>query len=463
MGFSGSERGGSKRRRGGVLVKRRPNRKDDRPVKDRDSLQQRLVAAYAADVEAVLTRSEEAPGDAAALLARCEQAGRQVTRALYEAASERAARREARPSCPTCGQPMARHVRWARPVLSVAGAWRGVFQRFRCERCGHGACPSHDHWLRFSCTPALCAAALGCAARVAFETAERQLASFGVHLSDNTLQRLMHEVGGEREAAARAEARTVLEEHVEVPAISAPRRLYIQADGRSAKVDGKWINVYVGVFFETSAEPLGDDQRKPRPERVSLVAHRDFATFGALLTAEAQRRGVYAAGEVVLIGDGGNWVWPLLEGLVPNNRRFTAILDWYHLKENLAKAVRAVWGEGFNDLAYKRVTDSAWVGDSGQVLAQLEQWRRQVSGEDAEREVAQVIHYVQAHAGRMNYQMLDLDGYQVGSGNVESRCKQLGLRIKGAGMDWSERGLNAVLTVLADELTDPGVRRELAA
>lgn len=428
-------------------------------MQDSDALIQQMVAAYEAEARALLT--DIAPGGARAeeLLAQCEAVGRAVTARLYEAASEQAARREARPQCPDCGRAMARHTRWARPVISVRGEYRGCFQRYRCERCGASACPTYDQWLRFGCTPQLIDVVLSTVARMPYETAEAHLARFGIHLSDNTLQRIMREVGGEREAARREEARAVMALEREVPPARWPQRLNVAVDARSARVGGQWMMVYVGVFFETAPEPKSDQGHKPRPERVSLVCHRNFEVFGQLMQAEAQRRGVFEAREVVLLGDGGNWVWPLLGDLVPLWKKSVQVLDWYHLSENLAKAVRAVWGEGFNDLAFKRLKNLAWQGQADALVDELERLATRAGGEAASREVTLVANYVRGHRERMNYRWLDLDGYQIGSGQVESRCKQVGLRIKGCGMDWSDAGLNPLLTVLADELTDPEVRR----
>jgi hypothetical protein len=436
-------------------------------VTDRDALKQDLVAAYAAHVEAVMAASEDPAQAAPAVLAQCEQAGREATAALYATASALAAGREAPPACPDGCGPMHRHVRFARPVISLAGAWRGTFQRWRCPVCGQGACPSYDAWLRFACTPETQAAALGQCARVPYETAEAQLAQHRVHLSDNTLQRLVGAVGGERLAARQAEAAAVMDLSVRVRPVNRPRRLYIQADARSARVDGQWVWVLVAVFFETAATGLDEEGRKPEPERVSVVAHHGrVAEFEPLVVAEAQRRGILGAGEVVLVGDGGNWVWPLLEGLVPLGTRVTKVLDWYHLTGHLAEAVRARWGEPLNELAYQRLKRSAWAGDSNELLRGLRGWRDEVlaaaepgAASEAAAVLTRAINYVREHRGRMDYQRLDLDGYHCGSGQVESRCKQLGLRIKGPGMDWSAAGLNALLTILADELTDPEVRR----
>ena len=63
----------------------------------------------------------------------------------------------------------------------------------------------------------------------------------------------------------------------------------------------------------------------------------------------------------------------------------------------------------------------------------------------------------------MDYPNRRADGYMVGSGEVESRCRQFGRRVKSACTNWTEEGLDAVLHLLADDLTDPELRWGVAA
>ncbi len=63
-------------------------------------------------------------------------------------------------------------------------------------------------------------------------------------------------------------------------------------------------------------------------------------------------------------------------------------------------------------------------------------------------------HYFTTNAARMNYAEWRAGGYPIGSGTVESTCKRLiGARVKGAGMRWSQAGVQAVLTLRAELLS----------
>jgi len=67
---------------------------------------------------------------------------------------------------------------------------------------------------------------------------------------------------------------------------------------------------------------------------------------------------------------------------------------------------------------------------------------------------AEEIHYFQTHQQRMQYQRYREQGYPLGSGIVESACKQVILaRARQAGMSWRPDNLQAVLTLRAEFLS----------
>jgi hypothetical protein len=45
---------------------------------------------------------------------------------------------------------------------------------------------------------------------------------------------------------------------------------------------------------------------------------------------------------------------------------------------------------------------------------------------------------------RMDYPAYRANGWQIGSGPVESACKQVGQRLKGSGMRWGEAGADGL-------------------
>ena len=55
--------------------------------------------------------------------------------------------------------------------------------------------------------------------------------------------------------------------------------------------------------------------------------------------------------------------------------------------------------------------------------------------------IAREQHYFVRHAGRMNYRDVARRGWPIGSGAVESACRQKQCRFKRAGQFWGRRGL----------------------
>jgi len=60
---------------------------------------------------------------------------------------------------------------------------------------------------------------------------------------------------------------------------------------------------------------------------------------------------------------------------------------------------------------------------------------------------------VSVAAARWRYARYRREGYDLGSGHIESLCKQLGRRLKGADRTWSRPGLRAVTTLLCQRIT----------
>ena len=62
--------------------------------------------------------------------------------------------------------------------------------------------------------------------------------------------------------------------------------------------------------------------------------------------------------------------------------------------------------------------------------------------------------YLERHKRRMQYQELREDGYVIGSGMVESGCKQFKARFCGPGMRWSRDGLERLIPIRAAVMAD---------
>lgn len=353
--------------------------------------------------------------------------------------------------CPACGRPMRRWGHRPRTVMTWYGPVRLAVPRLRCAGCGTEAAPLLERsQLRGGCTPEVWTEVVEEAAGQPYRLVEERLQRFGIEVSDSTVEALVNEVGRELAAREAAEAEATAPLPWSPRATRAPDRLYVSVDARSVRVNGEWREVKVAAFGETPV--CGPDaQGQPPPlQRISSFSYFGSAEeFLKRVYVELVRRGIGQAREVVLVADGAAWIWDRLPALVPMGTKKVEILDFYHAAENLQKAVTAVYGEGSaaGRSQFEALRGQLRRGLHRTVLAQLEEWAEQALAPGPRKELQQVVGYFREHRQRMSYLRFAADGYQVGSGVVESQCKRLGQRIKGPGMNWHAAGLAALLAV----------------
>ena len=163
----------------------------------------------------------------------------------------------------------------------------------------------------------------------------------------------------------------------------------------------------------------------------------------AQLWAEAMRRGLGRASEVLIVADGAVWIWNLAGDRFPCARQR---VDFYHVSQHLwavahtlhpddAAAARA-WVE---PLPAKLKADA-----SCEVITELEQLRERLEG-TAQASVQKEVNYLQSHRQRMDYGTAKKKGEPLGSGAMESTCRQYQVRFKRTGQFWSQTGDEALM------------------
>ncbi len=176
---------------------------------------------------------------------------------------------------------------------------------------------------------------------------------------------------------------------------------------------------------------------------------------GLRLGAEAARRGVGVDERVVCLGDGASGNWTQFELHFSNREE---VLDWYHAMEHLWAAGNGIFGQGTAEAVrwVKQWEHELWEGRVEAVIVALHrESRREGEAGEAGEAARSEIHYFETNKQRMCYCEYRAMGYPIGSGTVESACKQLiGARLKGAGMEWSKPGAQGVLTLRAELLSE---------
>jgi hypothetical protein len=220
-----------------------------------------------------------------------------------------------------------------------------------------------------------------------------------------------------------------------------------QALQKAGQDFSRWHWVYGATCFRL-------DQRGQTAGGRPLITQRGFVmTRGGLeqlekqLWAEAVRRGVLQAALVLVIADGAAWIWNLV------GERFKGakeLLDFYHATEHLWTVANTVYGAG-TPKAKKWVEpliDQLKESQSAEVIKTLEKVLRKVVNRPEDRKTLEVErNYFLTHQARMDYRAMAEVGYPIGSGAMESTCRQYQCRLKRTGQFWTTVGDEALITL----------------
>jgi hypothetical protein len=361
--------------------------------------------------------------------------------------------------CPECSDPMD-FVRYqGKWVETLFGPIRPERAYFHCPRC-HGGHVPLDHQLGLgvdSLSGGLEEALCLLAAHMPLETAVATLARLlHVHVDDNTVQRAVLRVGTELAAQQERRAQQAWQaaEPPEMEVDQPPKRLYISVDGTTAHLQEGWKEVKVAAIYETEALTQADGTTVVRAVDITyVVSFKDAPTFARYVYLEAARRGLEQAEDVVVLGDGAEWIWNRIARFC---HRPVEIVDFYHASEHVWQAGQALYGEGTTkteEWVSLRLTELLEEGP-GSLLSSLWAVTGRASAE-ARETLRREINYFSKHKERMCYPALKDAGYHIGSGSVESACKRIiGARLKQAGMIWTPKGAEAMAQLRANILSE---------
>ncbi len=271
---------------------------------------------------------------------------------------------------------------------------------------------------------------------------------WGLAVDDSTLHALVQNAG------ARAEAQTL--RRLETPAPereperAASELAVLMIDGCQLRYRGagwgktnpkeprvEWHELKLGVFYreEQAAHPAGG---RGLLSGKRIVSWRGEAVeLGRRLHWEAQADGLGRVRRVRSVNDGAPWIWNLVGD---RWKQAEQVLDFYHGSQHLYALGAALHGEG-------TAATSAWVvprrkrlrrGNAAKLLKELKELEPPAS--EAGAVVRREQNYFTQHASRMNYRELSQSG-PIGSGAVESACRQRQCRFKRAGQFWTDEGL----------------------
>ena len=332
---------------------------------------------------------------------------------------------------------------------------------YHCPDCGEGLFPYDiisglgSEQLSSGLAKACCLLAVD----DSFEQSSRKIEAItGQKVSDNTIERVACQVGSVAQEQQNQRLRRFFGDKQIPQSRNKPERLYVALDGTTVHETDGWHECKVGtIYFEDECK-----------RRKSCYTGRfdNSEDFGWHLWLAACKYGYREAKEVVYLGDGAPWI------RTEHRRHFgraTFIIDWYHASEHVWDCGKKLFGEGTKateEWAHQRL-DLLWDGWTKKLLDDLKQQRKQYR--NAKREaIDTLVRYISTNEEQMRYDIFRAKGYDIGSGAVESACKNVvGKRLKQSGMIWSRLGSSSVLALrvcwLNDEWEQLWLKKPLAA
>jgi len=364
-------------------------------------------------------------------------------------------------TCPSCDE-KASYVRQREACLqTMFGKVRYKRALYHCESCREWHSAMDE--------------ALGLRPNAMSAEVERLVAQLGVHMPFAQASTLFEELtlvsvsDQSVDKATQAYGDTVCEveqEHLsqaqsgQQPDI-APLRLYGSIDGGRVRTrapkgeEQPWREVKIGAWYQARGVPpiKPDDEWRIQAHDISYYADICPADdFGDLFWSSGVARGAEDTAELIIVADGAQWIWELVDLHFPDAIQ---IIDWFHACEYLMPVAKQAFDDKNQQQEWLNMTrDALWQGDLETVIEACE---KQVQSELPPKEDAaqQAVTYYTNNQHRMTYAHYRKQGYQIGSGTIESAVKQIASqRLKVSGARWNLDGARSVAKARAAYLSD---------
>lgn len=284
----------------------------------------------------------------------------------------------------------------------------------------------------------------------------------GIAISDTSIWRRVA-VWGERfkalEAAQAAAARALPEAGALIRGVtqSGPR-MGVAMDGAMVNIRDEGFKEFkAACVFEVERQVETEPEASEPVERVRAVHNSYVAVLGGpeplgtQAWAEASRRRWAQALDTIVLGDGAPWIWNLARHHFSMSQQ---AVDWYHAKQHLYAAAYLAYGEGSAPAMQwaRRMEDRLYRGEAWAIANAISDLADKRSGEQSAA-LRTKAGYFDRNQRRMLYAELREEGWPIGSGMIESGCKQFAARLTGPGMRWSRQGAERMIPIRATILS----------
>jgi hypothetical protein len=200
----------------------------------------------------------------------------------------------------------------------------------------------------------------------------------------------------------------------------------------------RWHWVYGGTCFRLSQRVQTAGGRPMILSRGYVMTRMGLEGLREQIFAESVRHGLAKAAKVLVLGDGGLWIWNLTQDRFPTAEQR---LDLFHGKEHL-------WAVAHELHPADEAAARQWVkpylkhlerGRGARVIHELKTVAKRLRGA-RRKQLQREVNYFGANLHRMNYPQGAKRGEPLGSGAIESTCRQYQCRFNRPGQFWTQAG-----------------------
>ena len=288
-----------------------------------------------------------------------------------------------------------------------------------------------------------------------------------VSVSDQSIDKATQAYGEEVAVYEQELHQSACDEADEIAII--PLRLYGgRVQTRAAKGEAQpWRELKVGAWYQARGEAPKSPDGEWRIQAYDIGYYADICPaedFGEIFWATGVARAAEHATELIMIGDGARWIWDLVDLHFPDAIQ---IIDWFHAREYLMPVAKQAFNNKSQQIQWEaEMRDALWQGQLDTVIATCQSLvHPDLPPED---DLAQrAVTYYTNNRHRMNYPRYRAQGYQIGSGTIESAVKQIASqRLKVSGARWNVDSARSVAKARATFLSQQwhffAQRREMA-
>ena len=204
-----------------------------------------------------------------------------------------------------------------------------------------------------------------------------------------------------------------------------------------------WHWVYGGTCFRLSQRVQTQGGRSLILSRGTVMTRGGLDALKQQLWAEAMRHGLGQAKEVLVITDAAVWIWNLVEDRFAGARQR---LDPWHALQHLWAVAHALHPEDQTAAAawIKPLKDKLLENQATEVIDELDSVMKRLRG-SRRKAVQAKRNYLENNRERLDYKGAKERGEPLGSGAMESTCKQYQTRFHRSGQFWTTQGDEALM------------------